>query len=70
MISTPDRQATTLLIQEAVTAGARRSNACAELQISERTLRFRGRGLLLMTILAVSMFPQIAVLAGLSLTIR
>lgn len=39
MISTPDRQATTLLIQEAVTAGARRSNACAELQISERTLR-------------------------------
>ena len=27
--------------------------------------RFRGRGLLLMTILAVSMFPQIAVLAGL-----
>ena len=28
-------------------------------------VRFRGRGLLLMTILAVSMFPQIAVLAGL-----
>lgn len=27
-------------------------------------VRFRGRGLLLMTILAVSMFPQIAVLAG------
>jgi trehalose/maltose transport system permease protein len=28
-------------------------------------VRFRGRGLLLLTILAVSMFPQIAVLAGL-----
>ena len=28
-------------------------------------IRFRGRGLLLMTILAVSMFPQVAVLAGL-----
>jgi trehalose/maltose transport system permease protein len=28
-------------------------------------VRFRGRGLLLMTILGVSMFPQIAVLAGL-----
>jgi trehalose/maltose transport system permease protein len=28
-------------------------------------VRFRGRGLLLMTILAVSMFPQIAVLSGL-----
>ncbi len=28
-------------------------------------VRFRGRGLLLMTILAVSMFPQVAVLAGL-----
>ena len=28
-------------------------------------IRFRGRGLLLMTILAVSMFPQIAVLSGL-----
>ena len=27
-------------------------------------VRFRGRGLLMMTILAVSMFPQIAVLAG------
>jgi len=31
---------------------------------------FRGRGLLLMTILAVSMFPQIAVLAGLFEMIR
>ena len=39
MISTPHRQTATLLIQEAVTAGARRSMACAELQISERTLR-------------------------------
>jgi len=28
-------------------------------------VRFRGRGLLLMTILSVSMFPQVAVLAGL-----
>ncbi|MEO5619600.1 MAG: carbohydrate ABC transporter permease, partial [Cypionkella sp.] len=33
-------------------------------------VRFRGRGLLLMTILAVSMFPQIAVLAGLSELIK
>ncbi|MDP5307388.1 carbohydrate ABC transporter permease [Paracoccus spongiarum] len=33
-------------------------------------LRFRGRGLLLLTILAVSMFPQIAVLAGLFELIR
>jgi len=33
-------------------------------------VRFRGRGLLLMTILAVSMFPQIAVLAGLFELIR
>lgn len=33
-------------------------------------VRFRGRGLLLMTILAVSMFPQIAVLAGLFEMIR
>lgn len=33
-------------------------------------VRFRGRGLLLMTILAVSMFPQIAVLAGLYELIR
>ena len=39
MISTSDRETATLLIQEAVTAGARRSMACAELQISERTLR-------------------------------
>ena len=33
-------------------------------------VRFRGRGLLLITILAVSMFPQIAVLAGLFELIR
>ena len=33
-------------------------------------LPFRGRGLLLMTILAVSMFPQIAVLAGLFELVR
>jgi trehalose/maltose transport system permease protein len=33
-------------------------------------VRFRGRSLLLMTILAVSMFPQIAVLAGLFEIIR
>jgi trehalose/maltose transport system permease protein len=33
-------------------------------------VRFRGRGLLLMTILSVSMFPQIAVLAGLFEMIR
>ena len=31
---------------------------------------FRGRGLMLMTILSVSMFPQIAVLAGLFETVR
>ena len=33
-------------------------------------VKFRGRGLLLMTILSVSMFPQIAVLAGLFELIR
>ncbi|WEJ59493.1 carbohydrate ABC transporter permease [Devosia sp. FJ2-5-3] len=33
-------------------------------------VRFRGRGLLLLTILAVSMFPQMAVLAGLFELIR
>lgn len=33
-------------------------------------VRFRGRGLLLMSILAVSMFPQIAVLAGLFELVR
>ncbi|WP_420833272.1 IS3 family transposase [Roseovarius tolerans] len=39
MISTPDRQTATLLIEEAVTAGARRAKACAELEFSERTFR-------------------------------
>lgn len=39
MISTPDRQNATLLIDEAITAGARRAQACAELAISDRTLR-------------------------------
>lgn len=33
-------------------------------------VRFRGRGLLLLTILAVSMFPQVAVLAGLFETVN
>ncbi|OSP51602.1 IS3 family transposase, partial [Pseudoruegeria sp. SK021] len=39
MISTLHRQTATLLIEEAVTAGARRAKACAELEISDRTLR-------------------------------
>jgi putative transposase len=39
MISTPDRQTAISLIADAVTAGARRANACSELEISERTLR-------------------------------
>ena len=39
MISTPDRQTAIALINEAVTAGARRAKACSELEISERTLR-------------------------------
>ena len=39
MISTPDRQTATLLIEEAVTAGARRAKACAEMEFSERTFR-------------------------------
>ena len=39
MISTPHRQTATLLIEEAVTTGARRAKACAELEISDRTLR-------------------------------
>ena len=39
MISTPDRQTATLLIDAAVTAGARRFMACAELELSERTFR-------------------------------
>ena len=39
MISTPHRQTATLLIEDAITAGARRAKACAELEISDRTLR-------------------------------
>jgi len=39
MISTPDRQTTVVLINDAITAGARRSKAFAELEISDRTLR-------------------------------
>lgn len=39
MISTPHRQTVVALINEAMTAGARRAKACAELDISERTLR-------------------------------
>ena len=39
MISTPHRQSAIVLIDEAVTAGARRAKACAELEISDRTLR-------------------------------
>ena len=39
MISTPDRQTAVALINEAITAGARRAKACVELEISERTLR-------------------------------
>ena len=39
MISTPDRQRAMELIEEAVCAGARRSRACRELNLSERTLR-------------------------------
>ena len=39
MISTPHRQTAIALIDVAVTAGARRTKACVELQISDRTLR-------------------------------
>jgi transposase InsO family protein len=39
MISTPYRQTAIVLINEAVTSGARRAKACAELEISDRTLR-------------------------------
>lgn len=39
MISTLDRQTAVALIDAAVTAGARRANACAALNISDRTLR-------------------------------
>jgi putative transposase len=39
MISTPDRQTAVVLITNAITAGAQRAKACAELEISDRTLR-------------------------------
>ena len=39
MISTPHRQTATLLIEDAVTTGARRAKACSALEISDRTLR-------------------------------
>jgi putative transposase len=39
VISTPHRQTAITLIDEAVIAGARRAKACAELEISARTLR-------------------------------
>lgn len=39
MISTPHRETTIALINEAITAGARRAKACAELEISDRTRR-------------------------------
>ena len=39
MISTPHRQTVISLIDEAVITGARRAKACAELEISDRTLR-------------------------------
>ena len=39
MISTLDRQTAVALIDAAVTAGARPAKACAELNISDRTLR-------------------------------
>jgi len=44
MTRTPDRQAATLLIEAAVTAGARRAKACTVSEISERTLRRWTRG--------------------------
>ena len=39
MISTPHRETAIALIDDAVTAGARQAMACAELEISDRTLR-------------------------------
>jgi len=39
MISTPDRQAAVSLIVDAVTSGAGHAPACADLEISDRTLR-------------------------------
>ena len=39
MISTPHRQTAVVLINDAITAGARRAKACSALEISDRTLR-------------------------------
>ena len=39
MISTPDRENTLALIEQAKTAGARRAQACAELGLDEPTCR-------------------------------
>ena len=39
MTSTPDRQTAIALIEETVTAGARRAEACGEMGLSDRTLR-------------------------------
>ena len=39
MISTPHRETAVALITDAITTGARRAKACAELEISDRTLR-------------------------------
>ena len=39
MISTPHRQSAIALIEDAVAAGARRTEACAEMAFSARTLR-------------------------------
>lgn len=39
MISLSHRQTAIALIEQAVATGARRTNACAELEISSRTLR-------------------------------
>jgi hypothetical protein len=44
MISTPHRQTAIALINDAVTAGPRRANACAELDIGDRTLRRGTKG--------------------------
>jgi len=39
MISTPHRQTAVVLINDAITAGARRAKACFELEVSDRTMR-------------------------------
>ena len=41
MISAPDRRETLQLIEDAVAAGARRAQACAELGLSLRSLQRR-----------------------------